>query len=61
MKRATPMRDRGRGPDADLDELVDLAAVHDEPILIETDDGVAVGLVDKKALLRGIQGKPSDG
>ena len=48
-------------PDADLDELVDLAAVHDEPILIETDDGVAVGLVDKKALLRGIQGKPSDG
>jgi glycine betaine/proline transport system ATP-binding protein len=48
-------------PDADLDALVDLAAVHDEPILIATDDGVAVGLVDKKALLRGIQGKPADG
>ena len=48
-------------PDADLDELVDLAAVHDEPITIATDDGVAIGMVDKKALLRGIQGKPSDG
>ncbi|MFO0992192.1 MAG: betaine/proline/choline family ABC transporter ATP-binding protein [Hyphomicrobiales bacterium] len=48
-------------PDSDLDELVDLASVHDEPILIETDDGVVVGLVDKKALLRGIQGKPGDG
>ena len=47
--------------DSDLDELVDLAAVHDEAIVIETDDGVAVGLVDKKALLRGIQGKSSDG
>lgn len=48
-------------PDADLDELVDLAAVHDEPITIATDDGVAIGVVDKKALLRGIQGKPGDG
>jgi glycine betaine/proline transport system ATP-binding protein len=48
-------------PNSDLDRLVDLAAMHDSPIVIETDDGVAVGLVDKKALLRGIQGKPSDG
>ncbi|MBL8908115.1 MAG: betaine/proline/choline family ABC transporter ATP-binding protein [Rhizobiales bacterium] len=48
-------------PDSDLDQLVDLASLHDEPILITTDDGVAVGLVDKKALLRGIQGKPADG
>lgn len=48
-------------PDADLDELVDLAAVHDDPITIATDDGVAIGMVDKKALLRGIQGKPGDG
>jgi glycine betaine/proline transport system ATP-binding protein len=48
-------------PDSDLDELVDLAAMHDAPIVIETDDGVAVGLVDKKTLLRGIQGKPGDG
>jgi len=47
--------------DSDLDRLVDLAAESDEPIVIETDDGVAVGLVDKKALLRGIQGKPGDG
>jgi glycine betaine/proline transport system ATP-binding protein len=48
-------------PDSDLDRLVDLAAMHDSPIVVETDDGVAIGLVDKKALLRGIQGKPGDG
>jgi glycine betaine/proline transport system ATP-binding protein len=48
-------------PDSDLDRLVDLAAMHDSPIVIETDDGVPVGLVDKKALLRGIQGKSGDG
>jgi glycine betaine/proline transport system ATP-binding protein len=48
-------------PNSDLDRLVDLAALHDEPIVIETDDGLPIGLVDKKALLRGIQGKSGDG
>jgi len=48
-------------PDSDLDHLVDLAVLHEQPIVIQTDDGVPVGLVDTKMLLRGIQGKSGDG
>ncbi|MDJ0644322.1 MAG: betaine/proline/choline family ABC transporter ATP-binding protein [Erythrobacter sp.] len=43
-------------PEADLDTLVNLAVDHDNPILI-MDDGRAVGVVTKDALLRGMQGE----
>jgi len=42
-------------PDADLDQLIDLAITTDLPILI-VDGGVGVGTVTKHALLRGVQG-----
>lgn len=44
------------GPDDDLDTLVGLAVDQDKPIVI-MDDGKAVGVVTKDALLRGIQGE----
>ena len=47
--------------DSDLDTLVDLAAASDDPILVLGRNGHPEGVVDKRALLRGIQGKPSDG
>lgn len=43
-------------PDHKLNELVDLAVGTDHPILVAA-DGVAVGVVTKRALLRGIQGR----
>jgi glycine betaine/proline transport system ATP-binding protein len=43
-------------PSDDLDTLVDLSIAHDEPIIVK-DDGRAVGIVTKKNLLRGIQGR----
>ena len=43
-------------PGADLDHLVNLACDTDEPILI-VEDGRPVGVVTKRALLRGIQGR----
>ena len=43
-------------PDVDLDHLVNLACDTDMPTLIEA-DGKAIGVVTKRALLRGIQGR----
>jgi glycine betaine/proline transport system ATP-binding protein len=43
-------------PSDKLNELVDLAVGTDHPILISA-DGQAVGVVSKRALLRGIQGR----
>ena len=45
---------------SDLNTLADLVSETDDPIVV-TQDGVAAGLIDKRALLRGIQGKPLDG
>ena len=43
-------------PDDKLNTLVDLSVGSDYPILIAA-DGKAIGVVTKRALLRGIQGK----
>ena len=43
-------------PTAKLNELVDLAVTTDGPVVI-ADQGALVGVVSKRALLRGIQGK----
>ena len=43
-------------PGVDLDHLVNLACDTDKPILI-VEDGKAIGVVTKRALLRGIQGR----
>ena len=43
-------------PDVDLDHLVNLACDTDLPTVIEA-DGKAIGVVTKRALLRGIQGR----
>ena len=43
-------------PGVDLDHLVNLACDTDKPTLV-VDDGKAVGVVTKRALLRGIQGR----
>ena len=44
------------GPEDDLDTLVGLSVNQDKPVVI-MDDGKAVGVVTKDALLRGIQGE----
>ncbi len=46
-------------PSADLNELVNLSIDSDHPIVIKTEQKV-VGMVTKKALLRGIQGRFDD-
>lgn len=46
------------GPDADLNQLTDLAVCGDKPTLIVA-DGQAVGVVTTRDLLRGIQGESS--
>jgi len=46
-------------PNDNLNELVDLAVGTDHPILIAA-DGAAVGVVTKRALLRGIQGRDEE-
>ena len=43
-------------PDVDLDHLVNLACDTDQPTVI-VEDGKTIGVVTKKALLRGIQGR----
>ncbi len=43
-------------PDDDLDRLADLSIDTDHPLVIE-DEGRVVGVVTKKALIRGIQGR----
>ena len=46
-------------PDDKLNALVDLAIGTDHPILVRA-DGADIGVVTKKALLRGIQGREQD-
>ncbi|MCX7645511.1 MAG: glycine betaine/L-proline ABC transporter ATP-binding protein [Rhodobacteraceae bacterium] len=46
-------------PEMKLNELVDLAVATDHPILIAA-DGEPVGVVTKRALLRGIQGRDEE-
>lgn len=46
-------------PDDDLNRLADLSIESDHPIIVEQ-DGNAVGVVSKRALLRGIQGQWDD-
>ncbi len=43
-------------PDDDLDRLADLSIDTDKPLTVE-DDGKVIGIVSKKALIRGIQGR----
>jgi glycine betaine/proline transport system ATP-binding protein len=45
--------------DADLDHLIDLAVVHEEPIVVLEND-TPIGVVTKRQLLRGIQGGRDD-
>ena len=47
-------------PDANLNELVDISVNTPHPILIRA-DGDTLGVVTQKALLRGIQGRVSNG
>ncbi len=42
--------------DSLLSEIIDMAAETDKPILVTDDSGTAVGIIDKRALLRGIKG-----
>lgn len=44
------------GPDDSLNTLVDLSVDAEHPIIVQA-DGVNIGVVTKKALLRGIQGR----
>ena len=43
-------------PDDDLDRLADLSIDTDQPLVVE-EDGKVLGIVSKKALIRGIQGR----
>lgn len=43
-------------PETDLNGLIDVAVETDGPILIADNDGEAVGIVDRTALMRAIQG-----
>jgi len=44
-------------PSADLDSLVNLSIDTPHPIIIRSDAGEALGMVSKKTILRGIQGR----
>ena len=44
-------------PSANLDELINLSADSEYPVVIREEDGRVAGVVSKKALLRGIQGR----
>jgi glycine betaine/proline transport system ATP-binding protein len=63
--RATHQEDLAGCPtardDADLNALVDLAVDTDQPTVIVDSDGQAIGVVTKRALLRGIQGGEQHG
>lgn len=54
------MLDKGLCPiaahDADLDELINLAIDHESPILVVKQD-IEIGVITKRQLLRGIQGR----
>jgi len=40
----------------DLDHLIDVATTTDHPIVIQSDEGTDIGVIDKATLLKGIQG-----
>ncbi|AHD07963.1 quaternary amine ABC transporter ATP-binding protein [Phaeobacter gallaeciensis] len=40
----------------DLDTLIDISTATEQPIVITSDDGTDVGVIDKPTLLKGIQG-----
>ncbi|MEP3843871.1 MAG: glycine betaine/L-proline ABC transporter ATP-binding protein [Paracoccaceae bacterium] len=40
----------------DLDQLIDISTATEHPIVITSDDGMDVGVIDKPTLLKGIQG-----
>ncbi|AUR13178.1 putative glycine betaine transport ATP-binding protein [Phaeobacter inhibens] len=40
----------------DLDTLIDISTATEQPIVITSDDGMDVGVIDKPTLLKGIQG-----
>ena len=40
----------------DLDQLIDIATTTDQPIVIQSDDGIDIGVINKTTLLKGIQG-----
>lgn len=40
----------------DLDQLIDVVTTTDHPIVIQSDDGMDVGVINKTMLLKGIQG-----
>ncbi|OED35210.1 glycine/betaine ABC transporter [Chromatiales bacterium (ex Bugula neritina AB1)] len=40
----------------DLDQLIDIATTTDQPIVIQSDEGNDVGVINKTTLLKGIQG-----
>jgi len=40
----------------DLDQLIDITSTTDHPIVIQSDDGKDIGVIDKTTLLKGIQG-----
>ena len=47
-------------PKADLNQLIDLSVETDKPILI-VEDGMPVGMLTKRNLLRGIHGEKDNG
>lgn len=40
----------------DLDQLIDIITTTEQPIVVQDDDGADIGVINKKALLKGIQG-----
>lgn len=46
-------------PDADIDELINLAIDHEHPIVVE-DHEEKIGIITKRQLLRGIQGRDAN-
>ena len=40
----------------DLNHLIDIATETDDPIVVLDDNGSDIGVIDKSALLKGIQG-----
>jgi glycine betaine/proline transport system ATP-binding protein len=58
--QAKPWEDLGKSPrarhDTDLDALIDISTSTEHPIVITSDDGADVGVIDKPTLLKGIQG-----
>jgi glycine betaine/proline transport system ATP-binding protein len=58
--RANPGEDLQQSPrtnhGTDLDQLIDIATTTDQPIVIQSDDGIDIGVINKTTLLKGIQG-----